>query len=62
MFLHFLVQNFHERGVHEFAVIGNEKADARFGRERPEKFLRPPLFVPLLHDHADLRPAGLSGS
>ena len=61
MFLHLLTENFHQCGVHEFVVVGNEKADAPLRRELLGEFLLQPLLVPLLHHHHDIRPAKLTG-
>ena len=55
-------QNFNQRGVHEFVVIGNKKTDAWFRGERLRKFLPQPFLVPLLHHHDDICPAQLTGS
>jgi len=61
MLAHFLLENLDQGGVHEFKVVGDEKADARFCREFFRKFLLQPFLVPFLHDDDDIRPAELPG-
>ena len=61
MFPHFLAQKFNQTGVHEFVVVGNEQADARFRGHFFWKFLPQPFLMPLFHHDNHVRPAELAG-